>query len=446
MGRIPFTGCKVGVSLDAYNPGCFKYFIQENSLEEQPPKPGLSRAAQLRILTLGAVIVALLLLVVPVMRAGLSAKPAPDLPTMISGGFRPSHDQWSNIPMGEVKARSFAGLVTAEANVAVNDETALQIFPPFTGQVMAVPVQVGSHVEKGALLMTVAATEAVQAQSDLIAASDTWHAAQVTARNADDNEKRQHALYTDGSVALKDWQQAQADQASGQAALRTANAALIAARGKLYIMGFGDRQISTLEASRKSDAISPVARVLAPISGTVTQRLVSPGQFIQTGSSSPAFAVGNFDRLWLVGNVREEDAPQVKVGDVVDVTVAVLPGHHFVARLTWVASVIDVTTHRLAVRAEMPNPDGVLKPAMFATMAIHTGSDRVSPAIPDIAIIHDGDSDHVWVSVGGDGLQLRAIKPGRSQNGFTEVLSGLSRGDRVVLGGSLFLDSSARAD
>jgi cobalt-zinc-cadmium efflux system membrane fusion protein len=156
--------------------------------------------------------------------------------------------------------------------------------------------------------------------------------------------------------------------------------------------------------------------------------------------------VGNFDRLWLVGNVREEDAPQMKVGQAVEVTVAALPGRHFAGRLAWVAPSIDPVTHRLAVRADLSNTGGVLKPAMFATMAIHASDNRVSPAVPEIAVIHDGDSDHVWVSVGGDGLQLRAIKPGRSQNGFTEVLSGLSRGDRVALGGSLFLDSSARAD
>ena len=415
-------------------------------MEEQPQTAGLPRAAQLRILALGAATVAILLLVVPIMRAGLAAKPAPDLPKMVPNGFRPSQDQWSSIPMGVVKARSFADLVAAEATVAVNDETSLQVFPPFTGQVVAVPVQVGNHVEKGALLMTVAATEAVQAQSDLIAAFDNWHATQVTARNADENEKRQHALYTDGSAALKDWQQAQADQASGQAALRTANAALIAARSKLGIMGFDARQITALETARKSGATPPMARVLAPIAGTITQRQVSPGQFIQAGSSTAAFAVGNFDKLWLVGNVREEDASRMKVGGAVDVTVAALPGRHFAATLAWVAPTIDPTTHRLAVRADLSNASGILKPAMFATMTIHAADDRVSPAIPDIAVIHDGDSDHVWVSVAGNGLALRTIKPGRSQNGFTEVLAGLRPGDRVALGGSLFLDSSARAD
>ncbi len=414
-------------------------------MEKQSLNAGLSRAAQLRILALGAGVVAAILLVVPVVREELSARPAPALPKLIPGGFRPDSDQRKNIVMGTVTTRKFVGQVSAEGAVATNDDTATQVFSPFSGPVMAIAVKAGDHVEKGALLMTVAATEAMQSESDLIAASDSWHAAQVTARNADDNEKRQHALYQDGSAALKDWQQAQADQASAQAALRTADAALIAARGKLNVLGFDDRQIHGLEAARKS-GISPVARISAPLSGIVTQRLVGPGQFIQAGSGTPVFTIGNLEKLWLIGNVREEDAPQVKVGEAVEVTVAAFPGRIFPARLTWVAPAMDPATHRLAVRAEVANAAGLLKPAMFANMMIHTGGDRVSPAIPEIAVIHEGDQAHVWVSAGGESLVLRAIKPGRLQDGFVEVLNGLAPGDRVALGGSLFLDSTARAD
>ena len=400
-------------------------------MEKQPPK-GLPRNAQLRILALGAGAVAGVLILVPVLRDTLSAKPAPALPKMVQGGFRPDSAQWANITLGTVTSRKFPGLVSVEAQVATNDDTTTQVFSPFTGQIVNIAVRAGDHVAKGAVLMTVAASEAMQSESDLIAA-------QITARNADANETRQHALYNDGSVALKDWQQAQADQA-------TATGALIAARGKLHAMGFSDTQIRAMENARKDHAFAPPAELTAPIAGTVTQRLVGPGQFVQAASTNPIFAIGNLDRMWLVGNVREEDAVQMRIGQAVDVTVPALPGRTFPARLSWVGPGIDTTTHRLAVRAEIANPGGLLKPAMFATMMIHTGGDRVSSAIPEMAAIREGDQSHVWLSAGGASLVMRRIQPGRLQNGYMEVLSGLKPGDRIALAGSLFLDSAANSD
>ena len=400
-------------------------------MEKQPLK-GLPRNAQLRILAVGAAAVAGVLILVPILRDTLSAQPAPALPKMVQGGFRPDSAQWANITLGTVTARKFPGLVSVEAQVATDDDTSTQVFSPFTGQVMKIAVKAGDHVNKGQVLATVAASEAIQSESDLIAA-------RIAARNADANEARQHALYDDGSAALKDWQQAQADQA-------TATGALIAARGKLHALGFGDSQIHAMETQSKDHAFAPPAELTAPIAGSVIQRLVGPGQFVQAASTNAVFAIGNLDRLWLIGNVREEDAPQMRVGEAVDVTVPALPGRVFPARLTWVGSGIDATTHRLAVRAEIANPNSLLKPAMFATMMIHTGGDRVSSAIPEMAVIREGDRSHVWLSAGGASLVMRPIQPGRLQNGYMEVLSGLKPGDRVALAGSLFLDSAANSD
>jgi cobalt-zinc-cadmium efflux system membrane fusion protein len=390
-------------------------------LEKQSQNRELPRKLQLRILALAAAVLGILLLVAPMVRESLSAQPVSDIPRLVPGGFRPDSDQWKNIMMGTVTRRTFPGLVSADATVATNGDASTPVFSPFTGQIAEIAVHAGDKVRKGDLLMTVAATEALQSESDLISATGNLRAAQITARNADENEKRQHALYAD-------------------------NAALVAARGKLHALGFAEQQIHALESARGPGQISSVANVLAPVSGTVVQRLVGPGQFVQAGATNPVFAIGNFERLWLVGSVREEDAPQIKVGQAVAVTVSALPGRTFRAALSWVAPAIDPDTHRLQVRAEVANSDGILKPEMFANMLIHVGGDRVSPAVPEIALIHEGDKAHVWVSVGGESLLLRTVKPGRLQDGFMEVLSGLAPGERVALGGSIFLDSTARPE
>ena len=108
--------------------------------------------------------------------------------------------------------------------------------------------------------------------------------------------------------------------------------------------------------------------------------------------------IGDLSKVWLVANAREDDAPRLHVGDPVEVRVAAFPGKVFKARLTFVASSIDANTHRLPVRAEVENPDGALKPEMFARFRIITGADVTAPAVPEQAIVYEGEDTHVWLA------------------------------------------------
>ena len=371
----------------------------------------LPRNTQLRALAIAGVVVFTTFFVVPLLWHALSRPPAPPLPVMVSGQFHPTPAQLSDLPIDTAVLRRFPGLVQTDGTIAQNDDATTPVFSPFSGAVVRILVRAGDKVEKGAPLMIVAATEAVQSESDLIAAADAESAAQAAAKNAMEIEKRQQALYDAGSVALKDWHQSQVDLTTAQGALKTADAALIAARGKLNILGFTPKQIARLEQSRETKASSSEAVVTAPISGIVIQRQVGVGQFIQAGAATPVFSIGKPASLWLLGNVREEDAPSMRVGEPVDVSLTALPGRTLHTQLDWVAAAIDTTTHRLPVRAEIANPDGTLKPAMFAALSIHVGNDRVSPAVPESAVIREGNVSHIWVAQNNGNLSLRPSVP-----------------------------------
>ena len=101
-------------------------------------------------------------------------------------------------------------------------------------------------------------------------------------------------------------------------------------------------------------------------------------------------------------NVREADAPLMRIGQAVEVHVLAFPGRVFQAKISWVAPSIDPNTHRLSVRADVENPDGALKPGMFANFSIITGEAQTAPAVPQSAIVYEGDTAHVWVA-GDDG-------------------------------------------
>jgi cobalt-zinc-cadmium efflux system membrane fusion protein len=233
---------------------------------------------------------------------------------------------------------------------------------------------------------------------------------------------------------LSDWQQAQAD-------LSTAETQLTAARNRLRILGRSEAEIQSMEQQRTGD---PVAYVLAPISGVVTDRQVGPGQYLQAGAGSPVYTVGDLSSVWVMASAREDDAALIGRGAPVEVHVPALPGRVFHATVSQVNATVDSATHRVAVRATLPNPDGVLRPDMFASFTIATSPPSLAPAVPEEAVVREGEQARVWTVGQGDALELREIRTGRIHEGRVEVLAGLSRGERVVTRGSLFIDRAAQ--
>jgi cobalt-zinc-cadmium efflux system membrane fusion protein len=123
-----------------------------------------------------------------------------------------------------------------------------------------------------------------------------------------------------------------------------------------------------------------------------------------------------------------------------------LPGEVFNAKLTYVSPSVDAITRRLSVRAEINNPEGLLKPEMFASFNVITGGDSAAPGVPASAVVYEGDTARVWVLDSGNSISLRQIRAGRTNRGFVEVVGGLAPGEQVVTSGSLFIDRAARVD
>jgi cobalt-zinc-cadmium efflux system membrane fusion protein len=158
------------------------------------------------------------------------------------------------------------------------------------------------------------------------------------------------------------------------------------------------------------------------------------------------FTIGNLSTVWLEANVRESDAPFVHVGQPVEVRVTAYPDRVFKATITYVATSVDANTHRLPIRAEVANNDALLKPEMWADFSIATGSSRKALAVPEQAIIHEGEATRVWVTDKDHEMISREIKTGLTNGAKIEVLSGLTAGEEVITQGSIFIDRAATND
>jgi cobalt-zinc-cadmium efflux system membrane fusion protein len=377
-----------------------------------------------------------LFFLLPLMGRLFAPRPPAPPPAPPAGTFRVTPEAWSSLGLATVRIMDFAPTDQTDGKIAADDNKTTLVYSPYTGRVTRVIAKVGDRVRAGSPLFAIDASEFVQAQSDLVIA-----AAQVRLTKA--AETRQEALYKGSGAALKDLQQSQAD-------LATAQISLAAARNRLRVLGKSAAEVAAVERGVVDHGMSSETVVAAPIGGVVTQKSVGVGQNLASvannGGSTPTYSISDLSTVWLVGNLRETDAPHARIGQTAQVRVSALPERMFTAKLDYVASTVDPATHRVTVRAEIPNPGGELLPEMFATFTLITGASAPAVAVPEQGVVYEGDEARVWVAGAGRLLQLRRIKTGQTTGGMVQVLSGLSVGERVVTNGALFIDRASKGD
>jgi cobalt-zinc-cadmium efflux system membrane fusion protein len=410
-----------------------------------PPGRRLPVAAQGIVLAVFGGIMATVLFILPAI-VGLAAPGASDESAADSGPFKPTDQQWAGLKIQQVRQQNYAPQIQTEGRIAVDDDLSTPVVSPYSGRVTRVFARAGDVVVAGAPLFAVQSTELAQAKNDMVTAIATLRTAHAQLDLATANEKRQHLLYLGHGAAQRDWQQSLVDLATARGGLNSAEIAVAAVRARLAILGLDRQEIAAVETARDPERESADTVVRAPISGTVTQRQISPGQNIvgsvtSSGASGAVFTIGNLAKLWMVASAREEDAPRFHVGDTANVTVPAYPGRSFSATVTYVAPMIDPNTHRLLVRADVPNPDGALKPDMLASFDIVTGTAKPILTVPQDAVVYEGSDAHVWVAdPAHKTLALRQIVTGAEGRGVVEVVRGLAAGESVVTSGAVFID------
>jgi cobalt-zinc-cadmium efflux system membrane fusion protein len=396
----------------------------------------LPRGRQIALLVVAGVVAIGLILGLPLLKELFAPKAPSAPPTPPSGSFYATREQWAGLKFAPAEMVSFDASAQTDGKIAASDERTTQVFSPLSGHVSRVFVKLGDQVKRGQPLFSVSAAEVAQGQQDVAIAL-----AQVKQTEA--AEARQKALYKANGAALKDVQQSETD-------LATAQAQLASARNRLRVLGVGEDQIGHIERQGAAGATAADAVVVSPLDGVVIQKSVGLGQNIASislnGSATPAMTVSDLADVWLVGNLREVDAPKARRGQKVEVQVGALPGRTFTGVVDFVAPTVDPTTRRVTVRADIANPSGELKPEMFASFKLLTGAASQAIGVPADAVVFEGEAAHVWVAGANRTLSLRQIVAGRSQDGMIEVISGLKPGETVVVSGSLFIDRAAQGD
>ena len=359
------------------------------------------------------------------------------------GEFKLSDMEMRALRIEELRVMDFRAERIAEGRITYNEDRSTPVFSPYNGRVVRALARLGQDVKAGEVLFEIETTDLAAAANDLLSAVDGLAKARVGLDQARREEARQNSLFNAKAASQRDVEQARLATAQAVADQRTADATLAAARDKLRVLGRTQAQVARIEQTRQVDAI---VSVLAPIAGTVTKRQVGPGQWLSSGATEPVYVISDLSTMWLVAAVREVDAPLIKIGQPVQVTVGALPGKIFDARITTVSAGLDPSTRRMTVRAEVQDPEHLLKPEMFATFRIAVGAEQQAVAVPANALIFRGPNASVWVALDGNRFMLRQITPGIRSGDMIEVIDGLKPGERIVTAGALFVDRAARID
>lgn len=210
-----------------------------------------------------------------------------------------------------------------------------------------------------------------------------------------------------------------------------------AARHRLQLWGVSVAQI---DAVLRTGQPSPTVTLYSPAAGVVTELKVVQGQAIQPGMD--LYAITDLSQVWVNAEIREADAALVHVGASATLTFAAYPDKQYVGPVGYIYPTVAAQSRTLNARVVVGNSSGRLKPGMYATVHLTTPT-RSALTVPSSAVVQTGERSLVFVDIGGGKLVPHDIGVGRTSGDYTEILSGVEAGQRVVTSAQFLIDSES---
>jgi Cu(I)/Ag(I) efflux system membrane fusion protein len=210
-----------------------------------------------------------------------------------------------------------------------------------------------------------------------------------------------------------------------------------AALQRLRNWGISDAQLNQLAQNGERRTLA----ITAPASGTVIEKPSVAGMRFMPGEV--LFKIANLNRVWLNAEVFEQDLGKIKLGAAARINIATYPDKTFSGKVDFIYPTLNPETRTGKIRIELANPNGLLKPAMFANVELIPSAQQAVLAVPDSAIIDSGTRQIVLLAKGGGKFEPRTVTLGVRGDGYVEVLSGVAAGDQVVVSANFLIDAES---
>lgn len=333
-------------------------------------------------------------------------------------------EKMHHVKVGKPTLINVADKLQAPSQVEVDEHRLVRVGANVTGRIIDVYAMLGDNVEAGAELARISSPELTQAQLAYLRAFSLETLAEKAA------ERARHLLAAD-VISVAEMQRRESE-------LQVSRAELGAAADQLRLLGMDSRALNKLG---KEGTIMPSVAIKSSKPGVVIERNVAIGQVVQP--SDLLFQVADLSSVWVVGDVPEQIARHVQVGQHVEIHVPALGNISFDGLIIFVADTVNPLTRTVMVRTVVENPRRKLKPAMLASMHI-LDNPVESLVVPETAVVRENNRDYIFL-VQGDNRFLRVpVELGAEVGDMRPVLKGLSIDQTVVVDGAFHLENERK--
>jgi cobalt-zinc-cadmium efflux system membrane fusion protein len=326
--------------------------------------------------------------------------------------------QLGHIKIEELSTHSGGGTIVATGTVEFNADRIARILAPVAGQVQDLRLNVGDDVRRGDTLFVLSSREVAAAIAEHLASQKDLDLAEKTFAMTKD-------LFEHDAASRIAMQQSENDVAKSRA--RVAQTAEV-----LRVLGFDDSAVAN------SAALPSHVPIRAPLSGIVTERTITNGQFVGT-ESTPLMTIADLSSVWVQADVFERDLHSIAAGQRADVTTAAYPDDLFSAEVARVGTIVDAQTRTAKIRFVTANPGLRLKPGMFTTATLQIPGVTTALTAPAKAVFVEGGRSFMYVQTGAAEFERREVEVSAVGANRVRVTRGIAVGDRIVGEGVLLL-------
>lgn len=328
------------------------------------------------------------------------------------------------IKIGQPTMVDLADKLQVPSQVEVDEERLVRIGSFVTGRVTDLYVMLGDSVNAGQPLARITSPELTQAQLAYLRAFSRTVLTEKAAQRA------QHLLAAD-VIAVAEVERRDSE-------LEVARAELGAAKDQLRLLGVDSTVLAELA---KQGHILPSVTINASRSGIIIARSVIIGQVVQPADQ--LFGVADLSSVWVVGDVPEQIARNVQVGQHVEIHIPALGDTSFDGLIIFVADTVNPLTRTVMVRTMVENPQRKLKPDMLANMHI-TDNAHKSLVVPETAVVREANRDYVFLAQGNNRFLRVPVELGPEVADMRPVLQGLTIEQKIVVDGAFHLDNERK--
>jgi cobalt-zinc-cadmium efflux system membrane fusion protein len=328
------------------------------------------------------------------------------------------------LKLGKVSDAEVREQLRVPGSVGLDERRVARIGSSVTGRITKVLAFRGDQVRSGQSLAVLNSTELANGQMQFLTAMSDVD----LKTRAVDRAKQLLAADVIGSAELQ----------RRENELFVAQVAMKASRDQLRLMGMSPAGIDVVARTRE---INSAASINATLSGIVIDRQINQGQVVQPADA--VYTIADLAHVWIEGEVPEQQAHMVEMGEEVRIDLPALPGREITGKIIYISSTVNPETRTVQVRTDVLNPDRTIKPDMLANLII-SGVPQKKPVVPITAVVRESNKEFVFAHEGENSFRLVPVTLGTESGKMVVVKAGIETGDAIVIDGAFHLNNERK--